>query len=222
MSGDRWATFDCYGTLVDWDEGMARAIRSVAPAHAAPILAAYRRLEPWVEAEWPFRRYRDVLSETLVRAARQAGARLPPGDEHVLGRTLPDWPVYADVGPALEALRGAGWHLAVLSNVDRDLVSATLERLPADFDLVITAEDVGSYKPHPGHLQRFRQTTGAGPERWVHVAMSMFHDITPAHAQGVRGVYIARGPEKEDCREATAMLPDMVALPAVLEALVHL
>ena len=220
MSRDRWATFDCYGTLVDWDAGMAGAIRRVTPAHADAVLAAYRRLEPWVEAEWPFRRYRDVLRETLVRSARQAGATLPPGGDQVLGRTLPDWPVYPDVGPALGTLRDAGWRLAILSNVDRDLVAGTLQRLPVDVDLVVTAEDVGSYKPHPGHLLRFRETTGAGADAWIHVAMSMFHDITPAHELGIRGVYIARGPAKEDCRPAVAMLPDLVALPAVLEALV--
>lgn len=220
MVRDRWATFDCYGTLVDWDAGMADAIRTVAPVNAEAVLAAYRRLEPWVEAEWPFRRYRDVLRETLVRSARQAGARLPPGGEHVLGRTLPDWPVYPDVGPALNALHRAGWRLAILSNVDRDLVAGTLEHLPVQFDLVITAEDVGSYKPHPGHLQRFRETTGAVADRWIHVAMSMFHDIAPANELGIRGVYIARGAEKEDCRQAHAMLPDLAALPAVLEALV--
>jgi 2-haloacid dehalogenase len=217
---DRWATFDCYGTLVDWHAGISGAAESVAPGRGAELLAAYHRLEPAVEAEPPFRPYRDVLRETLSRAAAAIGAALPPGGEDVLGAALPGWPVYADVGPALGALRETGWKLAILSNVDRDLLAGTARHLPVPFDLVVTAEEVRSYKPAPGHLRRFQELTGAAPVRWVHVAGSVFHDIAPARAHGVRGVYIVRTPEKEDARAAEAMLPDLRALPAVLDALV--
>lgn len=219
-SVDRWATFDCYGTLVDWHAGISGAVESVAPGRGAEVLAAYHRLEPVVEAEQPFRRYRGVLRETLSRAAAEAGITLPAGTEDVLGATLPDWPVYGDVGEGLAPLRAAGWKLAILSNVDRDLIAGTAARLPVPFDLMVTAEEVRSYKPAPGHLRRFQEVTGAAPERWVHVAGSVFHDIAPARAYGVRGVYIARVPEKEDARAAEAMLPGLRALPAVLDALV--
>jgi 2-haloacid dehalogenase len=217
---DRWATFDCYGTLVDWHGGISAAVESVAPGRGAEVLAAYHRLEPLVEAEPPFQRYREVLRETLSRAAGEVGLELAAGDAGVLGETLPDWPVYPDVGAALGALRDAGWRLAILSNVDLDLIAGTRRRLAVEFDLVVTAEEVGSYKPAPGHLLRFRETTGAVPERWIHVAGSVFHDIAPARALGVRGVYVTRVPEKEDARAAEAMLPDLRALPAVLDALV--
>lgn len=216
---ERWATFDCYGTLVDWHAGISGAVETVAPGRGAEVLAAYHRQEPVVEAETPFRRYRDVLRETLSRAAREVGVTLTGGGEDVLGATLPDWPVYPDVGDALDAVRAAGWKLAILSNVDRDLIAGTARRLPVDFDLILTAEEVGSYKPAPGHLRRFQELTGAVPEGWVHVAGSVFHDIAPAHAHGVRGVYITRVPEKEDARLAEAMLPGLRALPAVLDAL---
>lgn len=216
---ERWATFDCYGTLVDWHTGISSAVETVAPGRGAEVLAAYHRLEPVVEAETPFRRYRDVLRETLSRAAGEAGVGLPAGDEDVLAATLPDWPVYPDVGDALDALREAGWRLAILSNVDRDLIAGTARHLPVDFDLVVTAEEVRSYKPAPGHLRRFQELTGALPEHWVHVAGSVFHDIVPARAHGVRGVYVTRVPEKEDARAAEAMLPGLRALPAVLDAL---
>jgi 2-haloacid dehalogenase len=217
---ERWATFDCYGTLVDWHAGISTAIESVAPGRGADVLAAYHRLEPVVEAEVPFRRYRDVLHETLCRAAAEAGVALPAGGDDVLRLTLPDWPVYRDVGEALGELRLTGWKLAVLSNVDRDLIAATALRLPIAFDLVVTAEEVRSYKPAPGHFRRFQELTGATRERWVHVAGSVFHDIAPAAAYGVRGVYVTRVPDKEDARAAEAMLPDLRALPAVLDALV--
>jgi 2-haloacid dehalogenase len=217
---DRWATFDCYGTLVDWHAGIAGAVESIAPGRGADVLAAYHRHEPVVEAEQPFRRYREVLREALSRAAAELGLRLDGGAEDVLGATLPSWPVYGDVGPALGALRAAGWRLAVLSNVDLDLIHGTAERLPVEFDLIVTAEEVRSYKPAPGHLRRFRERTGALPAAWVHVAGSMFHDIVPARAEGVRGVYITRTAEKEDARDASAMLPGLRALPAVLDALV--
>jgi len=217
---ERWATFDCYGTLVDWHAGISTAVESVAPGRGSEVLAAYHRLEPIVEAEQPFRRYRDVLRETLSRAAAELGVSLPAGGDDVLGATLPDWPVYRDVGDALSRLRASDWRLAILSNVDRDLIAGTARRLPAAFDLVVTAEDVRSYKPAPGHLRRFQELTGASPERWVHVAGSVFHDIAPARAHGVPGVYITRVPEKEDARPAEAMLPDLRALPAVLATLV--
>ena len=217
---DRWATFDCYGTLVDWYSGIAGAVESVAPGRGVEVLAAYHRLEPLVEAEPPFRPYREVLRETLSRAARDTGVRLPAGGDEVLGGSLPDWPVYPDVGDALGALRASGWRLAILSNIDRDLIAATALRLPAAFDLFVTAEDVGTYKPAPGHWRRFRELTAATPDRWVHVAGSVFYDIAPARSEGVRGVHITRAAEKEDARAAEAVLPDLRALPAVLDVLV--
>ncbi len=221
VSDDRWATFDCYGTLVDWDAGILSAIESVAPGHGRELLARYHGLEPRVQAEpGVFKRYREIMRETLSRAAAESGVALAPGDEDVLGRTLPDWPIFPDVVPALEGLRRAGWRLAILSNVDNDLIAGTLRRIPVEVDLVVTAEDVRSYKPHPGHLLRFRELTGATADRWVHVAASMFHDIVPASELGIRGVYVTRGREKEHCRLAEAVLPNLVALPAVLDSLV--
>jgi 2-haloacid dehalogenase len=221
VSYDRWATFDCYGTLVDWDTGILSAIESVAPGHGQELLARYHGLEPRVQAEpGAFKRYREIMRETLSRAAAEAEVALAPGDEDVLGRTLPDWPVFPDVVPALEGLRRTGWKLAILSNVDNDLIAGTLRHIPVEIDLIVTAEDVRSYKPHPGHLLRFQELTGATADRWVHVAASMFHDIVPASELGVRGVYVARGREKEHCRLAEAVLPNLVALPAVLESIV--
>ncbi len=108
MTTERWATFDCYGTLVDWLGGMRAALQEIAPDEAERLLRAYHELEPAVQGEH-FRRYRDVLAETLRRAAEREGVVLPPGGEHALAETLPSWPAFDDVVPALNSLReGAG------------------------------------------------------------------------------------------------------------------
>ena len=159
-------------------------MESVAPGRGAELRALYERVEPEVQAERPFRLYREVLAEALRRSARLAGVGLAPAAEAALAASLPDWPVFADVGPALGALRDAGHRIAVLSNVDPDLFAGTRERLPAEVDLVVTAADVESYKPGLAHFERFRELTGAGRGEWVHAACSWFHDVSPAHRLG--------------------------------------
>ena len=113
MTTERWATFDCYGTLVDWLGGMRAALQAIAPDGAEGLLRAYHELEPAVQGEH-FRCYRDELAETLRRAAAREGVAFSPEGEHVLAETLPGWPVFDDVAPALNDLREAGWRLAIL------------------------------------------------------------------------------------------------------------
>ena len=212
----RWVTFDCYGTLVDWEQGMVRAMASVAPGQERALLDAYHRLEAEVEAERPFRSYRAVLAETFRRAARRLGITLPAGAETILAETLPDWPVFPDVAPALTAVRAAGWRLAILSNVDRDLLAGTRQRILVTFDAVVTAEDVQAYKPAPDHFHTFRQSYGVDKEDWVHVARSRFHDIEPATRLGIRCVWINRGGEPGDPSLPAATLPDLTGLPSTV------
>lgn len=211
--GEHWLTFDCYGTLVDWRAGIARAIDSIAPGKSATLLPVYYRREAEVQAE-AFRLYRDVLDEALNRTAAEALVTLPPGREHVLSESLPTWPVFADVGPALTQLRQQGWKLGILSNVDRDLFDRTREQLPVPIDAVVTAEDVGSYKPAPGHFLRFLETYQ--PATHIHVAQSWFHDIEPAHRLGIHSVWINRLDEHNDPSIAAAVLPDLHGLPQTI------
>jgi 2-haloacid dehalogenase len=214
----RWATFDCYGTLVDWQRGMGAALRQVVGDRAAEVLVRYYEIEPVVQRE-AFRPYRDVLAITLDRAAAEHGITLDPEQRDVLGRTLPQWPVFADTGSALTALRERGWKVAILSNIDRDLIDATVPRLGAPVDLVITAQDVESYKPAPAHFEEFARRAGVGNgATWVHVACSLFHDVAPAHELGVPSVWINRDGCPADDRPA-ATLPDLVDLAPALEAL---
>ncbi len=221
MSVSRWATFDCYGTLVDWEQGMGRAIDQLAPGRSGALLAAYYELEPEVEAEVPFRSYRRVLEETLKRAAARVGVRLPAGSEHILAETLPNWPVFSDVEPALLALRSGGWKLAILSNVDRDLIAGTLEHLRVPFDEVVTAQEVRAYKPAPAHFLKFQERLKISPANWIHVARSWLHDVQPCSELGLRCVWINRGREVRDTSRAAGVLLDLTALPVTLERLMR-
>jgi 2-haloacid dehalogenase len=158
-----------------------------------------------------------VLTETLRRAADREGVALPPG----AGTTLVDhWhelPIFDDVGPALSALRENGWSLAILSNCDDDLLATTLERMPVPFDLTVTAEQVGSYKPATGHWDAFARRTGGDRGRWVHAAQSWFHDIRPAAALGLPRVWVDRLDSGEDASLATVRIGDLTGLPGAVE-----
>jgi 2-haloacid dehalogenase len=191
--GGRWATFDCYGTLIDWNGGIGRELeRLFGAARSGELLHAYHELEPQIQREEPSRSYRGVMSVALTRL----GA--PAAEEGALGRSLPDWEPFPEVPGALEDARSRGWRLAVLSNTDRDLLDASLDRLGIEFDLSVVASEIGSYKPSPGHWDEFFARSGAERGRHVHVGASLFHDIAPAVSLGLHTVWINRlGEEPE-------------------------
>jgi len=177
---ERWATFDCYGTLVDWNAGIGAALGD------ASLVERYHELEPLVQAEEPGRRYRDVLRET----ARRVGVDADPA------ATLPDWPVFDDVRPALQEALERGWRLGILSNSDRDLIEASMEAVGVPFDLAIVASEIGSYKPAPHHWHAFADAIGRLPD--VHVAQSHFHDVVPASELGIPTIWINRLDERAE------------------------
>jgi 2-haloalkanoic acid dehalogenase type II len=187
-------TFDCYGTLIDWEDGIGTAFAQAAAAEARPldrtqILRAYAALEPGVEAA-PYRLYRDVLTETAQRAAERLGWPLSRERAGFLADSLPSWPPFADTNPALERLVAAGYRLGILSNIDDDLLAGTRRHFTVTFDLIVTAQQVGSYKPAPAHFAAARQHIGG--KRWLHVAQSYFHDVVPARALGIPIAWINR------------------------------
>ena len=218
---ERWATFDCYGTLVDWNAGIRGALSRLLPdAEPDALLARYHQLEPQVEAE-EYRSYADVLATVATRIAAEHGVDLPRDRAQELPRSLPQWPVFPDVRAALEDARGRGWRLCVLSNTDRALIDASLESIGVPFDHSIVAEDVGSYKPDHGHWERFSAETGAEPSRHVHVAQSLFHDIAPAGELGLASVWINRlGEDAPAAAGPTRELPGLTGLGATLDELV--
>jgi 2-haloacid dehalogenase len=219
MTGPAWLTFDCFGTLVDWRHGISTSAELLFPGRGQQVLDAFYRHEAHVEAEQPTLRYRAVLAEGLRRACADLGLTLGKDDADILSRTIPYWPVFPDVRPALRQLSAVGWRLALLTNCDNDIIGETQRRLAVPVATAVTAEHVGGYKPAHGHFQYFEQTFGADRERWIHVAQSYLHDIRPAHALGIRSVWINRLSEDSDPSLAAAVLPDLRDLPEAVRRL---
>jgi 2-haloacid dehalogenase len=215
----RWATFDCYGTLVDWGGGIRSTLARLWPeADAGVLLERYHEVEPRVQLQGSLP-YREVLGRALGLVAESEGLSLAAGDEHALAESLPIWPVFPEVPRALAELRDRGWSLGILSNTDPDLLAASLQAIGVAVDLTITAAEAGSYKPAHGHWERFFADTGADRPHHVHVAASLFHDIAPARELGLAAVWINRLGEQSDVPRA-GELPDLTRLPDVLEELV--
>jgi len=164
MAEPRWATFDCYGTLVDWNAGIRRELeRLLGPPKGDELLSRYHAVEPRVQSEHPTWSYREVMAAVLAELASEAGVEVPAGERDALGRSLPGWPVFAEVPGALAEARDRGWRLVALSNTDRDLLEASMQKIGVPFDGAIVASEIGSYKPAPGHWRAFQESTGADP-----------------------------------------------------------
>jgi 2-haloacid dehalogenase len=210
---ERWASFDCYGTLIDWDGGVRRELARVFGEDAADDkLAEYHRIEPGLQ-ESGERTYRQVMNDAM----RALGA--PAGQEYSLAESLPAWRPFPEVPHALEELRRRGWKLAILSNTDDDLIAASQVQIGMVFDEVVVAQEIGSYKPRHKHWDEFFARTRAPRDGHVHVAASSFHDIAPCSELGLRSVWINRLGEPVTT-EPTRELPDLLALPETLDELV--
>jgi 2-haloacid dehalogenase len=210
---DRWATFDCYGTLIDWNGGIRRELACIfGEDRADQQLERYHEVEPTLQGggEWT---YRQVMAGTLVAL----GA--PADEEDALARALPSWQPFPEVPRALEQVRAGGWKLAILSNTDRDFIDASMQRIGVPFELAIVASEIGSYKPAHAHWERFFEQVDVLRERHVHVAQSHFHDIVPATELGLRSVWINRYGERRE-PAPTRELADLSRLPETLDELV--
>ena len=210
---ERWATFDCYGTLIDWDGGVrAELARVFDDERADQLLARYHELEPELQRDGTMS-YRDVLTESM----RRLGA--PAGQEHGLAESLPGWRSFPEVQASLEELRRRGWKLGILSNTDDDFIAASQVQIGVPLDEVVVAQEIGSYKPNHKHWDEFFFRTKAPREGHVHVGASLFHDIAPANELGLRSVWINRLGERATV-EPTRELSDLFALPETLDELV--
>jgi 2-haloacid dehalogenase len=212
----RWVTFDCYGTLADWRGGIRNSIEPLAGPRTDELLQAYFEAELEVEHERPEERYREILAESLRRAAARTGVELPPGSDHVLSERWAEMPIFEDTAPVLTRLRDEGWSLAILTNCDDDLIARTIDVIGVDIDLVITANSAGSYKPAHGHFNLFADRTEHGRELWIHAANSWIHDITPARELGLECVWVDRDRTGQQPDEHTHRIDDLRPLPAVL------
>lgn len=187
-------TFDCYGTLIDWEEGIRTAFHKAATEDGvrpdeSRIIETYAASERAVEGAG-YQSYRTVLRESAARTAHALGW---PRDRErcgFLAESLPSWLPFPDTNTSLERLRGLGIALGILSNVDDDLLEGTRRHFPVTFDLIVTAQQVKSYKPGRAHFEEARRTIGN--RRWLHAAQSNFHDIVPANALGIPTAWINR------------------------------
>ena len=187
-------TFDCYGTLIDWESGIADAFLRAAAADGIElrrdeVLRAYELIEPVVERE-RFRLYRDVLTETAARVAHALGWPLAYERGTFLVDSMASWKPFPDTNAALERLVAAGYRLGILSNVDDELLRATRKHFTVDFDPIVTAQQVQSYKPAHGHWRVARERIG--DVRWLHAAQSNFHDVVPANVLGIDTAWVNR------------------------------
>jgi 2-haloacid dehalogenase len=212
---ERWATFDCYGTLIDWNGGIrVELARVFGEDRADAMLDRYHEVEAEVERDATLS-YRQVMTDAL----RQLGA--PAGEEHALAEALPGWRAFPEVHRALEDARSRGWRLGVLSNTDDDYIAASQVQIGITFDEVIVAQEIGSYKPSPQHWEEFFARTRAPREGHVHVGASLFHDIAPANALGLKSVWVNRlGETATDSARPTRELTDLLTLPETLDELV--
>jgi len=213
VAAERWATFDCYGTLIDWNGGIRLELARVfGDDQADAQLARYHEIEPALQAGGG-RTYREVMTAAMA----ELGA--PVGEEADLAAALPSWDPFPEVPAALEEARRRGWKLAVLSNTDPDLLEASIAQIGVRFELEVVASQIRSYKPAHGHWTRFFELTDAARERHVHVAQSYFHDIVPANELGLRSIWINRYAERHE-PPPSLELADLSGLPDALDELV--
>lgn len=219
MAQEKWVTFDCFGTLMDWQAGFRRILEGVAGQRADNLVRAYHDAEVATEGDDPARSYKDVLTLTLRRAADAIALPLSAEQSESLVREWGTLPVFPDTEPALSALKADGWRLGILTNCDDDLFARTRAAFPVELDHVVTAQQVGSYKPGLAHFERFERDTGVERSRWVHAAVSWWHDIKPAQELGLARIWVDRENSGHDATIATARIPDLTALPATLRSL---
>ena len=188
-------TFDCYGTLIDWETGIRNAFhRAMSQTGASQGLESkafglFEEEERRVEREKPHMLYRDVLAKTSLNVARKIGWKLSESQSNFLVKELPTWTPFMDTNPSLEKL-SRKYTLGILSNVDNDLLAGTLKHFTGPFEIIVTAENVRSYKPAPAHFEEARKIIGE--RSWVHVAASRYHDIEPVVRFGIRAVWVNR------------------------------
>ncbi len=193
-------TFDCYGTLIDWEEGIFAALepwlhRQGVTAGPGEVLETFARYETQQEADTPGMPYREILEHVHKGLAAHWGVASTDRDAARFGASVGDWPAFADSAAALRYLK-RHYKLVILSNVDRESFQGSNEKLGVTFDAIYTAEDIGSYKPDPANfaymVDRLRDDLGVGKSTILHTAQSLFHDHVPAAAFGLATNWIDR------------------------------
>jgi 2-haloacid dehalogenase len=188
-------TFDCYGTLIDWEAGLLPALRGVLAAHGqsmpdANILELYGEFEAQAESG-PYQSYRSVLESVVQKFGERCGFHPSPAELRALHESVPAWPPFPDTVAALQKLK-TRYQLAVISNIDSNLFAETRKHLGVEFAGVVTAEQARSYKPSVNNFRLALQTLGVEPSHLLHAAQSVYHDVIPAQSLGISAVWVNR------------------------------
>lgn len=214
-------SFDCYGTLIDWELGLVNTLRPLLTRYGVTwtdeeILSAYAHAEAPLE-HGPYLPYKEVLRRALLEVGRQAGVAVSEGDQLALVTALPTWKPFPDTVASLRQLQRR-FLLGVISNVDEDLFEGTQTQLKVEFDWVVTADSVQSYKPNPANFKAALDQMGVRPSQVLHVAQSLYHDIEPARALGITTVHVDRrggkvgGATPPSSVQADLVVPDLKSL----------
>jgi 2-haloacid dehalogenase len=218
-------SFDCYGTLIDWESGILPTLRAVLNHHQpkpseAAILELYGEFESDLESG-PYQSYRKVLESVVQRFGKHFGFMPTPDELASLPESLPSWRPFPDTVAALRQLQKR-YKLAIISNTDDDLFAETRKHLGVEFDCVITAQQAQSYKPSLNNFQLALRTMGLAPDRLLHAGQSVYHDVVPAHALGIASVWVNRksarpgvGAVRAAAGRADLEVPDLASLAAL-------
>ena len=220
----QWLSFDCYGTLVDWEKGISDAVAQIFARYRVrksreEILALFASAEPRVQSSGEFLDYRRVLRDVMQIMAWEASIRLNAAEAEALPDSLPQWPIFPEVPDALKQLQSR-YKLAIISNVDDDLFRKSEEALGINFDSVVTSQQVRVYKPDLAGFNLAQERMAVEKEYWLHVGESLYHDIGPANRLGIDSVWVSRPDRGGGTRPTDAVpslvVPDLTALEAMV------
>ncbi|MYA61897.1 MAG: HAD-IA family hydrolase, partial [Dehalococcoidia bacterium] len=209
-----WLSFDCYGTLVDWETGISDAVANALDAHdirmsKSEILALFAEVEPQIQQGGRYLEYRRVLRRVVAMMGIKLDVQFSESEMNCLVNTIGSWPVFHDTRDALRAMKSR-YNLAIISNVDDDLFAPTAEALEVELDVVVTAQQCGSYKPDHRNFRIALERMGIQKGRWLHIGESLYHDIAPANELGIASVWVNRGHGQEGgATRPTDAKPDM-------------
>ena len=208
-----WLSFDCYGTLVDWETGISTAVAAALEPHGvfrtpAEILALFADAEPKAQTGQGYLEYRRALRDVMALMGAELGIGFSESELGCLADSLPNWPVFPDASDALRALQSR-YKLAIISNVDDDLFAGSAEALGVEFDAVITSQQVRAYKPDLSGFDAALERMGCDKANWLHIGESLYHDIGPANRMGIASVWVNR-PDRGGGTRHTDATPDLV------------
>ena len=223
----KWLTFDCYGTLIQWDEGLTAAVVRIlakqrgAKVDAAELIRVYDKHEHELEEERPHRSFRDVAAEGLRRAMKELGLGYEPQDSDILTSSISNMPPFPEVVPALAALKRQGHKLCIISNTDDDIIAGNVAQLGGHIDRVITAQQAQAYKPSLVIFGHAHRTLGVSKDEVVHICASPHLDLVAARDIGFRCIWIDRGTGRKAPQDYAPdrIFPTLDRVPALFETL---